>query len=129
MNVLLIGMPAHWEDRLREVLSERGHTYRIINDVGEIATAREQANQPLVFLGVGETIDKANDVCRQLRADSRLKPLQILACGAFHSLEKVQALLQAGANDYLTDLDMATQLELRLLAAEFRAAAHQIRLI
>lgn len=67
MNVLLIGMPAHWEDRLREVLSERGHTYRIINDVGEIATAREQANQPLVFLGVGETIDKANDVCRQLR--------------------------------------------------------------
>jgi PAS domain S-box-containing protein len=123
MNVLLIGVAAGWEERLREQLLQRGNIPTIIHDVGEIPAALEQANYHLAFVGVDKTIDKALDVCRQLRASSAAQPLQILTCGVIHSPEEMQALLSAGVNDCLTDLDNAAQLGLRLALAEYCAAS------
>src|SRR3989304_1977236 len=122
MNVLCIGIGLPWEKRLREILAQRGHAFTIIHDVGEIRTALQRANYSLAFVGADETLDKAIDVCCQLRSLLPAQTLQILSCGALLPGEKIQALLSAGVNDCLTDLDNTAQLELRLSLAERRAA-------
>jgi len=122
MNVLIISISARWEDRLRGLLARRGHVFAIVDDPREIDTTLEQADYSLAFVGVGETIEEAIKICRRLRAGSHTKPLQILACGALHSPDKIQALLSAGVNDCLTDSDNVADCELRLTLAEFRAS-------
>jgi PAS domain S-box-containing protein len=122
MNTLLVAVAARWEDRLRELLARRGHTFSIVDDSGKIGATLEQADYKLAFVGIGEAIGEAVESCRQLRACSGAKPLEILACGASLQSDKIQALLSAGVNDCLIDADNNAELDLRLALAEFRVS-------
>ncbi len=122
MNSLLITVVAQWEKCLRELLVRRGHTFSVINDCRKIGPALEQADCSLAFVGIGEFNEEAIEICRQLRACWGAKPLQILVCGAVPGRDKIQALLAAGVDDFLSDPNNKAELEFRLALAEFRVS-------
>jgi PAS domain S-box-containing protein len=122
MDILLVAVTAQWEDRLRELLARRGHTFSVINDSRLIGPTLEQVDNTLAFIGISEVIDDAVEICRRLRAGSGVKSLQVLACGALSRSDEIQALLSAGINDILIDMDNRAELELRLSLAEFRSS-------
>ncbi|MGD0382216.1 MAG: PAS domain S-box protein [Thermoguttaceae bacterium] len=122
MNTLIVAVAARWEERLRELLTRRGHSFSVINDLREIGPALQRADYTLSFVGTDEADDEGMEICRRLRAASGAKPLEILICGAMPNRDKIQALLSAGANDCLTDPDNDAELEFRLTLAEIRAS-------
>lgn len=122
MNSLLVAVAPKWEERLCELLARRGHIFTVINDLREIDTTLEQREYSLAFVGVGEAVEEAIEICRRLRTVSRTKSLQILACGDRFPPDKVQTFLLAGIGDCLTDWENNAELELRLTLAEFRAS-------
>jgi DNA-binding response OmpR family regulator len=122
MNTLIVAVAARWEERLRALLTRRGHSFSVIKDPREIGPALQRADYALSFVGIGEDVDEGIEICRRLRAGSRAKPPEVLACGAILKPDKIQALLSAGVNDCLTDPDNDAELEFRLTLAEIRAS-------
>jgi PAS domain S-box-containing protein len=122
MNSLLLVIAAQWEKCLREILLQRGHAFSVINDFREIAAALEQTDYSLAFVGTGGSNEETIEICRQLRACSGAKPLEILACGGGLKRDEIRALISAGVDDFLSDPNNKAEIELRLALAEFRVS-------
>ncbi len=126
MKSLLISVAGAWENCLCELLARRGHVVSVVNDIGKIGDVLAQADYELAFVGMDWASDKTIEICRQLRACSGAKPLEIIACGAVAGHDKMQVLSSAGINDCLTDPQNGAELEFRLALAESRVSGRSV---
>jgi two-component system KDP operon response regulator KdpE len=104
---------------IRNALTESG--YRVVEaDSGAAGVDRAAAEQPaLVILDLGLPDDDGLAICRELRSFSQV-PIVVLS--ARHSDREKEALLDAGADDYVTKPFSTVELGARVRAQLRRAA-------
>jgi len=100
------------------VLKRRKHEVTVVENVEAASTAAQSDSYRLVVLEADGLQGGGPALCRRLREGAKDPHCMILAAVDSTQPEHVEALLAAGADDYLTDLDDTEQLELRLTVAE-----------
>jgi PAS domain S-box-containing protein len=150
METLLVGLRPQRRQLLSEALGRRGHEVRAVEDADAACAALREGGYRLVIFEADGREGEDAELCRRLRAASQGSPCMLLAAGcqewtsraptghrsaalvaeaklwsrwSCHRPEHLQALLAAGADDYLTDLDDDARLGIRLAVAEHRLRA------
>jgi len=118
VNVLIIEDDASFSDFLVMVLEARGHTVSIAPDAEQGLLAYERADFPLVVLDLILPGMDGLDLCRRIRQAPGGDETLILVSTVREGPEDLQAILAAGADDYLPKPVDHHVLDLRLTVAE-----------
>ncbi len=119
MKTLLIAANSPTRQRLTDALRQRGHEVAAVTN-GDVNSLLVQAEGcPLVVLDADGPIEQTVQLCRRLRAAPPADRV-ILAVGGDHPPEDLEALLAAGADDYVSAPDDDRQFRIRLAVAERR---------
>ncbi|HUT13293.1 MAG TPA: PAS domain S-box protein [Thermoguttaceae bacterium] len=118
MKTLLISTCQRTRQLLGEALERRGHEWTVLADAEAACATVPSDDGLLVILDLDLGVDRCAGACRDLRSLSRNGPCTILVAGDCSRGDDLEALLAAGADDFLTDLEDAGHLALRLAVAE-----------
>jgi len=121
MKTLLLSPCPQTRQLLGEVLTRRGDEWTVIENAEAARPAVQSDNRLLVILDLALGIDRCVRACRELRQLSPDRSCTILVAGECLQSEHLEALLAAGVDDFLTDLEDPRHLALRLALAEHRA--------
>ena len=130
LNVLLVEDQKDSRLLFEQTLVSRGHTVTVCEDTETAWTAYQRDHYPLVLLGLGlpgSTIDGLQ-LCRSIRAHGRGSYSIIVMTTAHNVHDDLPAMLEAGANDYLTKPISLDVLTMRLSIAEQWAIAESVAL-
>jgi PAS domain S-box-containing protein len=125
MNTLLIATDLNTRQLLIEALERRKHEVTVVENADAACTAFQSDGHRLVILEADGLHGEGPALCRRLREISDDGHHVILAAGESPQPQHVEALLAAGADDYLTGLENAQDLDVRLAVAERRICRPQ----
>lgn len=118
MKVLILNSDIPMSNLLEEVVRKRGHDPTIVYHSQAAWQIYQQELYPLAIVDFKSQPNERLHLCRQMRALPQGDLSVIIGIAANSETKNLQAILDAGANDYLIEpLDLAT-LSLRLTVVE-----------
>lgn len=101
---------------LEHILSEDGHEVKSLNNGDETLLAALEYDPNLIVLDLMMPSVDGLDVCRDLRANSRLAHTPIIFFTSASDIEKKVAAFGSGANDYIIKPVYPQELKVRIKA-------------
>jgi len=102
-------------DALKSLLAPRGLATTTLNDPLRFWEVLEEVGPELVVLDLDMPALDGIDLCRALRADSRLGQLPVVFLTARTDADSVQQIFEAGADDYVSKPIVGPELVTRIL--------------
>lgn len=118
--VLLAARDGATRDFLADTVRELGYAVTAVEDGVEAWAAYQHRRAALVILDVDATRLGGVDVCRRIRAADPSRETFVIACAGPEAQASLDALLDAGADDYLAKPVTAERVRARLTIAERR---------
>lgn len=122
MRVLFADDDVIWQTLLGAVLAHLGHESRCAGDGGEAWELFQAEPVPLVILDVNMPVVDGLDVCRRIRAHAAGRDTFVLVVTARDARDDLAAVLDAGADDYVSKPSTPENLRARLAIAARRIA-------
>jgi len=123
MKALLVATDSQTQQAFRDALRRSEHEVTVVEDGDAACAMAGSGDYALIVLAMEGPGEEKIDLCRRLRAALPDGRAVILAADGDHETKSPGALLSAGADDLLPDLQDTQQLDLRLVVAEHRLAA------
>ncbi len=126
-GVLLAADDAVTREFLAGALRELGHHVTVASDGADAWTSYQQLHIPLVLLDIDAARLGGLDVCRRIRAADPSRETFIIVCAGQDAQTNLDAVLDAGADDYLAKPVTTPGLRARIAIAERRLADEAAR--